>query len=156
MLSTNNSNLKSTPKQAKKAPRSYTRLNVTSFAVVGMLLSFLTFEVGHNVAQGLETTEALASSNISVQASQTDSPTLVVTPTVNPVSNASTAVATTTSSLITSATTTATATTASAAPTAITISQPVATTTKATATVTTVKVTTVTQTKAPVVVTKKS
>jgi hypothetical protein len=154
MLSTNNSNPKSTPKQSKKAPRSYTRLNVTSFALVGMLLSFLTFEVGHNVAQGLEASEALASSNISVQASQTDSPTLVVTPTVNPVSNASTAVATTTSSPITNATT-ATATTASAATTAITISQPVATTTKV-ATTATVKVTTATQTKAPVVVTKKS
>ena len=63
-------------KNGKHSPsmRSYKQLNVPTFAAVGFLLSFVTFQVGHNVVQSLETPASTGNSNTVTTAPSSSDP----------------------------------------------------------------------------------
>lgn len=145
------------PPKNKKPLKSYLKVNVASFAVVGSLLSFATFQVGTDLAQSLQVSQpdsGAVISSISGQASAS-TPTPAPATTAAAIATATAAATPTSSPRTPAATTPAVSTTTTAATTAAAKTTPAATTTTAAASGNNVTVSQVTKAAAPVV-TKRS
>lgn len=126
-------NTKNTKGVPAKKPRSLLKLNVASFALIGSLMSFVSFQVAENINQSAEATQVVASASTTDITTQSFASNTATTSTIASITatTSTTAAATTTTAAATATLVAATTTTA-----AVKTSTAAATATPATTTVT--------------------